>query len=57
MMHKYGMLIDLYKALIIELNSLWALGHLIFTRSTGRRVLRKIYEDWFIKNLKKLTVD
>jgi len=56
-MHKYGMLIDLYKALIIELNSLWALGHLIFTRSTGRRILRRIYEDWFIKNLKKLTVD
>jgi hypothetical protein len=56
-MLKYGILIDLYKAPIIELSSLWALGHLIFTRSTGRRILRRIYEDWFIKNLKKLTVD
>ncbi len=56
-MLKYGIFIDLYKAPIIKLNSLWALGHLIFTRSTGRRILRRIYEDWFIKNLKKLTVD
>ncbi len=44
-MLKYGILIDLYKAPIIKLNSLWALGHLIFTRSTGRRILRRIYED------------